>query len=700
LSSWNSCLQDLGDTEVKHGVRVHLYNLCNAEGGNPEIPQKIRTAHNAAAQTKSGAVNKKRSIGLLAASAVVAVLIGGFFFTTRSVHALSDKDTIVLADFDNSTGDSVFDGTLKQALAVEIEQSPFLNALSEQKVRDTLQLMGESNGEHLTADQERQVCVRSGGKALLKGSISALGNQYVLGLNAINCATGDSLASGQTRAPGKEAVLDVLGKLGKTVRGKLGESLSSIRKYDTPLEEATTPSLDALSAYTMGRKTQREKGDAASITFFKRALYVDPKFALAYAGLAAAYNNLGQVQNASENAQKAFDLREHVSEREKLRITAFYYSYVNGDVTQALQAYDVWSQSYPRDYLPRANMGNLYILLGQYDKAIAATQEARRLEPENAHVYSNLATAYLGLGQTEQATKVVAQAAQERVDSTVLRVSRYQLGFLRDDTAEMARDVAWAAHLPGSEGVLLSTQSDTEAYFGRLRAARNVSQRAEDSSVGNDMPEAAAIWQGNEALREADFGNRELARKEAESAVKRAAGRQVWILAALTFARAGDEARADSLTKTLEQNYPSDLLLRNYWLPVIRGSSALERGDTAKAVELLQAVSPYDLVNPFPISSSPLGNMYSIYVRGQAYAQNHQAALAVAEFQKIIDQRGTVLNAPIGALAHVQLARAAELSGDTAKARAQYQEFLELWKNADPDIPILKEAKAESAKIQ
>src|SRR5271154_6767724 len=305
--------------------------------------------------------------------------------------------------------------------------------------------MGETGGDHLTADMERQVCVRAGSKALLKGSISALGNQYVIGLNAINCATGDSLASGETRAPAKEAVLDVLGKLGKTVRSKLGESLSSIRKYDTPLEDATTPSLDALSTYTIARKTQREKGDAASISFFKRALDGDPKFALAYAGLASAYNNLGQVQNASENAQKAFDLRKHVSEREKLRITAFYYSYVTGDVTQALQAYDLWSQSYPRDYLPHANMGNLYILLGQYDKAIAATEEARRLEPENAHVYSNLATAYLALGQIEQASGIVAQAAQRNLNSTVLRVTRYQLAFLRGDSAEMARNVAWAA---------------------------------------------------------------------------------------------------------------------------------------------------------------------------------------------------------------------------------------------------------------
>ena len=699
LSSWSSHLKDLGEAEVKHGVRVHLYNLCTEEAGNAQIPQKVRAARETLAQAQSGGA-KKRSLRILAASAALTILAGGFFLTTRSVHALSDKDTIVLADFDNSTGDRVFDGTLKQALAVEIEQSPFLNALSEQKVRDTLQLMGEANGAHLTADVERQVCVRAGSKALLKGSISTLGDQYVIGLNAINCATGDSLASGQTRAPSKDAVLDVLGKVGKTVRGKLGESLGSIRKYDIPLEEASTPSLEALSAYTVARRTQREKGDAASISFFKRALDLDPKFALAYAGLATAYNNLGQVQNASDNAQKAFDLREHVSEREKLRIAAFYYSYVTGDITQAIQAYDLWAQSYPRDYLPHANMGNLYILLGQYDKAIAATEEARRLEPDNAHVYSNLATAHLGLGQIEQATGVVTQAAQERVDSTVLRLSRYQLGFLRGDSAEMAADVAWASHLPGSEGVLLSTQSDTEAYHGRLRTASDISQRAVDSSASNDMPEAAAIWQLNDALRQSDMGSRELARKQAEAAVNRASGRQVWILAALTFARSGDAGLSEALTRKLEQDFPSDMLLRNYWLPVIRGSSALERGDATKAIEVLQAVIPYDVVNPFPISSSPLGNMYSVYVRGQAYLQNRQGGLAAAEFQKILDQPGTVLNAPIGALARVQLARALVLSDDSVKARGQYEDFFRLWKDADPDVPILKQAKAEYAKLR
>src|SRR5271156_2384418 len=437
LSSWNSRLQDLGEAEVKHGVRVHLFNLHTEEAGNPEMPQKVRAARNAAAQSKSGAAKKKRSLSVLAASVVVAGLVGGFFVATRSAHALSEKDTIVLADFDNSTGDHVFDDTLKQALAVEIEQSPFLNTLSEQKVRDTLLLMRKPADQPLTQDLARQVCMRADSKVLLTGSISALGSQYVLALNAVNCASGDPLAREQTRAPNKDAVLDVLGKEAKTVRAKLGESLSSIRKYDMPLEQATTPSLDALRAYTLARKMQTEKGDAASISFYKRAIEFDPNFALAYSGLASAYYNLGQVHFAGENAQKAFDLREHVSEREKLRIVAFYHSYVTGDTSEAIQAYELWGQSYPHDSLPRASLGSLYALLGQLDRSIAQTQEAQQLDPDSVLIYSNLGSDYLALGKLDQAKQILDQAQQQKVDGTVLRLTRYQLAFLQGDAAEM-----------------------------------------------------------------------------------------------------------------------------------------------------------------------------------------------------------------------------------------------------------------------
>jgi eukaryotic-like serine/threonine-protein kinase len=698
LSCWTKYLRDLGEAEVKHGVRVHLFNLCTEEAGNAEIPQKLSTAV-AAAQARAGSANRKLSLRLVAACVAATIVIAGFFFRTPKVDALTEKDTIVLADFDNATNDPVFDDTLKQALAVEIEQSPFLNTLSEQKVRDTLLLMRKPPDQPLTQDLARQVCMRADSKVLLTGSISALGSHYVLALNAVNCASGDALAREQTRAPNKDAVLDALGKEAETVRAKLGESLSSIRKYDMPLEQATTPSLEALRAYTLARKTQTEKGDAASISFYKRAIEFDPNFALAYSGLASAYSNLGQVFFAGENAQKAFDLREHVSEREKLRIVAFYHSYVIGDTNRAIQAYELWGQSYPHDSLPRVSLGSLYALLGQFDRSIAQTQAAQQLDPDSVLIYSTLGSDYLALGKLNQAEQILDEAERQKVDGTVLRLARYQLAFLQGDAAQMAAQSAWAAQKPG-EGLFLSAQSDTEAYYGRLRKARDISRRASEASTRSDMNEAAAIWEASAALRECDFGNHELARRGAEAALRRATGKQLWALAAVTFACAGDAARAEALAQKLEQNYSDDTLLHYYWLPVIRGAVALGRGDARQALPLLQDAALYDSADPFPVSASPLGNMYSVYVRGEAYLQDRQGREAAAEFQTILDHPGLVLNDAIMALAHAQLARAFALSGDTDRARAQYDSFITLWKDADTDVPILIAAKSERAKLK
>jgi eukaryotic-like serine/threonine-protein kinase len=700
ISSWTKYLHDLGEAEVKHGVRVHLYNLYTEEAGNAEVPKKLRAAVTAAAaQGRSSAAKKRIWLGLVAACIIAAIVIGAFFLRTPKVHALTEKDTIVLADFDNSTKDPVFDDALKQALAVEVEQSPFLKTLSDQKVRDTLRLMDRSPDQPLTQDVAREVCVRAHSKALLKGSISSLGSQYVLALSALNCANGDPLARAQKPAANKDAVLAVLSKTAETVREKLGESLGSIRKYDMPLDQATTRSLDALSAYTLARKTQSEKGDAASIAFYKRAIELDAKFALAYSGLATAYNNLGQVHNAGENAQQAFDLREHVSEREKLRIEAFYHSYVTGDTSQAIQSYELWATNYPRDYLPRASLGSLYAQLGQFDKSFDETQKAQLLEPGAVIIYSNLGLDDLALGKFDQAQAILDQAADQKVDGTVLRLTRYQLAFLRRDAPGMATQVAWAGQKPG-EGLFLSTQSDTEACYGRLRKAREVSRRAAEASNRSDMSEAAAIWEASAALRESDFGNRDLARRGAEAAVNHATGKQVWALAALAFARAGDAPRAEALAQKLEQAYAGDTLLRYYWLPVIRASIELNRGDNAKALEFLQDAVPYDLADPFPVSASPIGNMYSVYLRGEAYLQAHQAREAAAEFQKILDHPGVVLNEPILALTQARLASASAVASDPAKARAQYQSFFTLWKDADPDLPILRQAKSEYAKLK
>jgi class 3 adenylate cyclase len=700
LSTWTGHLHGIGQAEVKHGVRVDLVNLYTDDAGNAELPRKLRAA---AAPGPSGNARKKISLGLgIAASAVAAMVIGAFFLRPQKVHALTDKDTIVLADFDNATNDPVFDNTLKQALVVEIEQSPFLNTLSEQKIRDTLQLMGKSADEPLTKDLARQLCLRAGSKAFLEGRIAKGDAQYVLSLNAMNCANGDALDRELTRATGKDAVLDSLGKIAEALRAKLGESLSSIRKYDMPLEDATTPSLDALNAFTLARKTQREKGDAASIPQYKRAIELDPNFALGYAGLAAAYNDLGQVHFAGENAQKAFDLRDHVSEREKLRIAAFYHSYVTGDTGQAIATYQLWAQSYPRDSMPLAGLASLHAVLGQYDKSVAESVEAQRLDPDSVIIYSTLASDDLALGRRQEAKSVFGQAAQQKVDGSVLRLARYELAFLEGDAAGMAAQLAWSAHEPG-EGIFLSAQSDTDAYYGRLSKARELSRRAADASSRSGMSEAAAIWEASAALRESDFGYPGLARRGAESALAHSTGKQLWALAALTFARSGDAARAESLAQKLQQNYPGDTLLRYYWLPVIRGSIELRRGDPAKALESLQDAAPYDLADPFPISSSPLGNMYAAYVRGQAYLQAKRGAEAAAEFQKILNQPGLVLNEPIGALARAGLARAYALQAKDdlgAKSRAQYEAFFALWKDADPDIPFLKEARAAYAKMK
>jgi class 3 adenylate cyclase/Flp pilus assembly protein TadD len=698
LSSWAEHLCDLGEAEVKHGVRVHLFNLCTKEAGNAEIPQKLRAAKDSAATASSHTARKHGTSFGIAATIVIALLVAAaFFFRAQNVHALTEKDTVVLADFENSTSDPVFDDTLKQALTVEIEQSPFLSTLSDQKVRDTLQLMGQPADQRLTEELARQVCLRAGSKAFLDGRISKGENEYVIGLNAISCTSGDALARALTRARNKDAILDALGKTADTLRSKLGESLTSIRKYDTPLEQATTPSLEALNAYTLAAKTHREKGDAASIAQYKRAIELDPRFALAYSGLAVAYNNLGQVHAAGENAQKAYDLREHVSQREKLRIAAFYHTYVTGDVGQAIAAYDLWAQSYPRDALPRAGLASLYGVLGQYDKGIADAQEALRLDPDAAFNYSDLAADYLALGQREQAKQILDQAAQ-KVDSTILRLTRYQLAFQERDAAAMAAQVAWSAHKPG-EGLFLSAESDTAAYYGQLRKARDISDRAVEASSRSDMAENAAIWEANAALRQADFGNREPAQRGAAAAVGRATGKQVWALAALTFARSGDAAQAESLAQKLQQSYPDDTLLRYYWLPVIRASIALNRGDAQTAIALLQDAASYDLADPFPVTASPVGNMFSVYVRGLAYLQTRQGDLAAAEFQKVINQKGLVMNGWVGPLSQAQLARALALSGDTAKARSAYEDFFQLWKDADPDIPILKQAKAEYAKL-
>jgi serine/threonine protein kinase/Flp pilus assembly protein TadD len=661
-------------------------------------PSSGKRAASSSGRTVSAEQTSSRRWRILvpAAMVVVAGLIasGIYFFRSRPSTPLTEKDMIVLADFDNTTGDAVFDGALKQALAVQLGQSPFLNILSDRKVVETLRLMGHQSSDRITQDVARELCVRTGSKAILLGSISNLGGQYVIGVDAIGCSSGDTLAKEQEEAASKQDVLKALGKAASSLRGKLGESLATVQKFDVPVE-ATTASLEALKAFSMGITTFRTKGNAESIPFYKRALELDPKLAVAYVSLGVAYSNLGQASLAAENLKKAYALRDRVSEREKYRISSMYYQLVTGELEQASQVYELWAKSYPQDFVPPGNLGEIYSNLGQYEKAVTRTQEGLRLEPSIVG-YTNLAQDYLALNRLDDAKKALEQAQERKLEGDLLHWGIYQLAFLKGDAAEMERQLAWAAGRPGTEDLLLSFQSDTEAYNGRLVKARDFSRRAVDAAVRNDSKETAALWQVNAALREAEFGNAAAAKQDVAAALTLSAGRDVKMFAALTLARVGETA-AKAIVEELEKSYPSQTVLKVYWLPTIKAAMELSANNPTQALMFLEAAAPYELGKP---PQFQLGTLYPAYIRGQAQLMAHNGTAAAAEFQKFLDHRGIVINFPLGALAHLGLARAYALSGDTAKAKTAYQDFLTLWKDADPDIPVLKEARAEYEKLQ
>jgi Tfp pilus assembly protein PilF len=615
---------------------------------------------------------------------------------SRPATPLTEKDTVVLADFTNSTGDPVFDDALKQALAVDLGQSPFLNVLSDRRMGETLRLMGRPPNDRVTREVAQEICLRTGSKALLAGSISRLGNEYMVGLEAVGCGNGDTLAKEQTAASSKEDAVKALGSVASTLRTKLGESLASVQKFDVPIE-ATTPSLEALKSFSMGVTTQAEKGDAQAVPFLRRAIELDPNFAMAYARLGISYNNLNQPSLAAENLKKAYELRERVSEREKFHITADYYRVATGEVEKEAQTYILWIQSYPRDAIPLINLGANFAILGQWQKGVTETQEALRLDPNDVIAYSNLAQAFLGLNRMDDAKATVQQALTRKLDSGFLRLMLYDLDFLQGDSTQMEQQLAWGSGKPGDEDILLSAQSDTEAYYGRLMKARDFSRRAVDSAVRADSRETAALWQSNLAVREAEFGNITAAKEGVTRALALAPGRDVKMLAALALARVGDTPRAKAIVAELEKSNPLNTVLKIYWLPVLKAAIELNGGNPGQALLLLEAAAPYELGGPPPFQ---LGTTYPAYLRGQAYLAAHNGNAAATEFQKFLDHRGVVLNFPLGALAHLGLARAYALEGDTAKARTQYQDFFTIWKDADPDIPILKQAKAEYEKLQ
>jgi len=654
----------------------------------------------------------RRVLVSAAAVILVAAAIGGalYFRSRQSTIRLTDKDTIVLSDFDNKTGDSVFDDTLKTALNVSLRQSPFLNVLSASEVAKTLQLMTRPADTKLTPEVTRELCQRAGSKAYLAGSIGSLGSAYVLGLKAVNCQNGDTLAQEQVTAASKEKVLDALGGAASKLRGELGESLVSVQKFDVPLEQATTPSLEALKAYSLAEKATREKGPAAALPYSQRAIQLDPNFALGYLEAGVVYVNLGELGRGSEYLTKAFRLREHTSEREKLTIAANYYRLVTVELDKAAQIYQEAIESYPRGSPGLySNLGVLYAEQGQYEKAAEITWKAVHLAPDSSAIYGNLANYTVALQRFDEARRIIHEVHARKLDNLILHNALYALAFLGTDSATMAEQQQWFAGKTDYENYGLALVSDTEAYAGHVGRARELTKRAVDSAVRVDSREMGAVYLAIAAQREAAYGNPTKARRSAAEALKLAptsSGAEAE--AALAFAMAGDTARAESVTQDLGKRFPLDTQMQSVWLPAIRAQLALDRKNPTVALNALQAASPIELGQILFVLN--ISCLYPVYVRGEAYLAAGQGSAAAAEFQKILDHSGVVWNCWTGALAHLGVARANALQSrtsqgadaDAARDRAltAYKDFLRLWKDADPDIPILKQAKAEYAKVQ
>jgi eukaryotic-like serine/threonine-protein kinase len=633
-------------------------------------------------------------VGVLITAVVLTLAVGSYFYFHRTPK-LTDKDTIVLADFTNTTGDPVFDGTLRQGLAVQLEQSPFLNVLSKEKVNEQLKLMGHTPDERLSESVAREICQRSSGAAVIAGAVSNLGNQYVIGLSAVNCLTGDSLDSEQGEAGSREKVLKVLGEAAGRLRVKLGESLASLQKYDVPVEQATTNSLDALKAYSMAF---RLPPGPDVVAFLNHAIELDPNFAAAYSALGSVYGDLGEYEAAEHCYQKAYDLRDRLSERERFRVLADYYGGVLGDLNKGNETYEVWQQAYPRDALAHNNLAYNFELVGQYERDLAESLIANRLDPGVVEPYAHLMFSYAALNRLNDARNAYLEAERRNLDNyPYTHIVMYQVAFAMKDTAEMERQVAWSRGKSGAEGLMLSILSDTAAFSGHLQKARELSLQSTESANSFGQKETAALLQLNRSWREAEFGYLQLAREGTLSVLRQMPSRQVQTFAALVLARAGDNARAEAIADDLARRFPTDTLLKGYWLPAIRATIEMNRKNPAGALKYLQMASHTELGLAVPLVEQAT-LLVPVYVRGQAYLLLRQGPEAAVEFQKFLDYRGATGNCPLASLAHLQLARAHVLQGDTAKAA--YQDFLTLWKDADPDIPILIAAKAENAKLK
>ena len=627
---------------------------------------------------------------------LVTVMASGWFWRSRQTRKLTDKDTIVLADFANSTGDSVFEGTLREGLSVQLEQSPFLSLVSEEEIHQTLRMMRQPTNALLTPEIAREVCQRTGSAASLNGSIALIGTKYNLILKAVSCANGDLLASAQAQVGDKSRVLDALGKVASDMRGKLGESLSTVQKYNTPLEQATTPSLEALQAFTLGGKAVGLEGDAATaVAFCQRAIQFDPNFASAYDLMGGANQALGESALSAENIRKAFDLRKGVSELEKQEIEFDYYFIVIGDLVKARQSAVLGEQIYPRKPDFHLALGLVSNELGQYETGLKEDMEALRLVPHNSLNYRLVSYTYLLLNQAEKAVSTAQEAHAKGMDSSLVPIL-YAIAFYRNDTAEMVRQVAASAAKQVQEDLLLALEADTAAYFGHLGRARELSRWASNSAKRAGDVETSATYEAVAALREGLFGNLTQAGQRQALAKARSGGRDKYYAVLLALAYAED--RTPGLEDDFSARFHEDTVVQFNLLPTLRARLALNRSNPQRALDTLEVTAPHELGLP-ALGLYNWPNLYPVYVRGEAFLAAHRGIEAAKEFQKILDHRGIVLNEPIGALSHLQLGRAYAMQGESAKSRAAYQDFLTLWKDADPDIPIFKQAKAEYAKV-
>ena len=642
-------------------------------------------------------------IALACAAVILLGLSTSVFVRKEPAQALSEKDVVVMADFANKTGDPVFTDSLRQGLLVQMSQSPFFNFLPASRIRETLQNMGRKAQDPLDDELARQVCQRNHAKAFIAGSIASLGTQYVLNLKAVNCSTGDVLAQQQTQVSRKEDVIRALGEQGSLLRGKLGESLGSIQKFDVPLEQATTPSLEALQAYTVGFHYLFQLDNQSAIAPFQRAIELDPEFAAAYQALGVAYGNLDQTGLMEENMTKAFALRSRSTEAEALRIEASYYMYVVGDRYKGMEVYRLVKSVYPQEAYPYNHIGVAYSGLGQYEKALAEGREFYRKNP-NGMALGNLAGALINLSRLEEAEKVLAEGEARHMNRQQFLPLYYSLAFLRHDSQQMEKIVAEASADPGMQRQFFSIQADTAAYEGRFQQSREFRRQAVESCLNYSLKESAAAQVAAAAMQESDVGNFKEAQQLAARSLTLARTRVVLAAAALAYVQSGNTHQAQVLVDELARRYPQHTFANLLWIPNIQAIIATQRGDNSSAVEILQKTAPAELGNPNGEMDNGL-ELRPVYTRGQAYLVLHRGAEAEAEFRKIADRiqlAGGSASAgnTVVALARLGLARAFVLQGDTAKARAQYEQFLRLWKDADPDIPIYQEAKAEYAQLR